>query len=180
MSLQLSIQIGAVVFLAIIVIIVAARRRLGELNAASWLVIWGALILLTEHPQFAIAYSVGFADELLTHPMTVTPHARTHFFMAGIYAIIGLVLLCVIARTLLREGRRVGWYSLLFALILGAGSDIAIGALGTQWSQHGSPLYGLFGIKPIGFGWEFLYVYFVAWIAALVISYKPIFAKSVA
>ena len=30
----------------------------------------------------------------------------------------------------------------------------------------------------IGFGWEFLYVYFVAWIVALVISYKSIFAKS--
>src|SRR5262245_42625825 len=177
MSLQLSIQIGAIVFLAIIVIIVAARRRLGELNAASWLVILGAFILLTEHPQFAIAYSVGFADELLTHPMTVTPHACTHFFMAGIYTIIGLVLLCVIARTLLREGRRAGWYSVLFALVLGAGFDIAIGA---QWFQHGSPLYRLFGIQPTGFGWEFLYVYFAAWIVALVISYKPIFAKSAA
>ena len=177
MSLQLSIQIGAVVALAIVVIVVAARRRLGELNAASWLVIWGALILLTEHPQFAIAYSVGFADELLTHPMPLLPHPRTHFFMAGIYTIVGLVLLCVIARTLLREGRRAGWYSLLFALILGAGSDLVIGTLGTQWSQHGSPLYRLFGIQPIGFGWEFLYVYFAAWIAALVISYKPVFAK---
>ena len=100
--------------------------------------------------------------------------------MAGIYTIIGLVLLCVIARTLLREGRRGGWYSLLFALILGAGSDLVIGTLGTQWSQHGSPLYRLFGIQPIGFGWEFLYVYFAAWIAALVISYKPIFAKPAA
>ena len=174
MSLQFSIQIGAVVALAVVVVISAARRRLGELNAASWLVIWGACILLTEHPQFAIAYSVGFADELLTHPMTVTPHARIHFFMAGIYPIIGLVLLCVIARTLLREGRRADWYSPLFAVILGAGSDLVIGA---QWFQHGSPLYRLFGIQPIGFGWEFLYVYFVAWIAALVISYKPIFGR---
>jgi hypothetical protein len=175
MSLQLSIQIGAVVALAVVVVIVAARRRLGELNAASWLVIWGALILLTEHPQFAIAYAVGFADELLTHPMTLTPHARIHFFMAGIYTIIGLVLLCVIARTLLREGRRAGWYSVLFALILGAGSDLVIGA---QWFQHGPPLYRLFDIQSIGFGWEILYVYFVTWIAALVVSYKAVFAKS--
>jgi hypothetical protein len=177
MSLQLSIQIGAVVALAVVVVIVAARRRLGELNAASWLVIWGALILLTEHPQFAIAYAVGFADELLTHPMTLTPHARIHFFMAGIYTIIGLVLLCVIARTLLREGRRAGWYSVLFALILGAGSDLVIGA---QWFQHGPPLYRLFDIQSIGFGWEILYFYFVAWIAALVISYKSVFVRSVA
>ena len=175
MSIQLSLQIAAVVALIVVVVIVAARHRLGELNAASWLVIWGALILLTEHPQFAIAYAVGFRDEPLTNPMPLLPHPRTHFFMAGIYTIIGLVLLCIIARTLLREGRRAGWYSLLFALILGAGSDLVIG---TQWHQHGSPLYRLFGIQPIGFGWEFLYIYFVAWIAALVISYKSIFAKS--
>ena len=175
MSLQLSIQIGAVVALAVVIIIVAARRRLGELNAASWLVIWGALILLTAHPQFAIAYSLDFADELLILPITLTPHARTHFVMAGIYTIIGLVLLCVIARTLLREGRRAGWYSVLFALILGAGSDLVIGA---QWFQHGSPLYRLFDIQSIGFGWEILYVYFVTWIAALVVSYKAVFAKS--
>ncbi len=93
MSLQLSIQIGAVVALAIIVIVVAARRHLSELNAASWLVIWGALVLLTEHPRFAIAYSMGFRDEPLTHPKLLLPHPRTHFFMAGIYTVIGLVLL---------------------------------------------------------------------------------------
>jgi hypothetical protein len=178
MSLQLSIQLGAAIALGVIIVLVAARRRLGALNAASWLVIWGAIIIATEHPLFAIAFSLpleGIADELRTHPMPLLPHARTHFFMAGIYTIVGLVLLGVIARTLLREGRRAGWYAVLFALVLGAGSEIAIGA---QWFQHGSPLYALFGEHPIGFGWEFLYTYFVAWIAALVISYRPIFAKA--
>jgi hypothetical protein len=57
---------------------------------------------------------------------------------------------------------------------VGGLSELFIGA---QWFQHGSPVYSLFGVQPIGFGWQFLYVYFVAWIAALVISYKPIFAK---
>jgi len=178
MSLQLSIQLGAAIALGVIIVLVAARRRLGALNAASWLVIWGAIILATEHPLFAIAFSLpleGIADELRTHPMPLLPHARTHFFMAGIYTIVGLVLLGVIARTLLREGRRAGWYAVLFALVLGAGSEIAIGA---QWFQHGSPLYALFGEHSIGFGWEFLYTYFVAWIAALVISYRPIFSKA--
>ena len=178
MPLQLSIQLGAAIALGVIIVLVAARRRLGALNAASWLVIWGAIILATEHPLFAIAFSLaleGIADELRTHPMPLLPHARTHFFMAGIYTIVGLVLLGVIARTLLREGRRAGWYAVLFALVLGAGSEIAIGA---QWFQHGSPLYALFGEHPIGFGWEFLYTYFVAWIAALVISYRPIFSKA--
>lgn len=140
MSLQLSIQLGAAIALGVIIVLVAARRRLGALNAASWLVIWGAIILATEHPLFAIAFSLpleGIADELRTHPMPLLPHARTHFFMAGIYTIVGLVLLGVIARTLLREGRRAGWYAVLFALVLGAGSEIAIGA---QWFQHGSPL----------------------------------------
>lgn len=140
MSLQLSIQLGAAIALGVIIVLVAARRRLGALNAASWLVIWGAIIIATEHPLFAIAFSLpleGIADELRTHPMPLLPHARTHFFMAGIYTIVGLVLLGVIARTLLREGQRAGWYAVLFALVLGAGSEIAIGA---QWFQHGSPL----------------------------------------
>ena len=106
--------------------------------------------------------------------MTLLPHARVHFFMAGIYAIIGLVVLGVIARTLLREGRPVGWFAVLFALIVGGTFDLVMGAL---WFQHGSPLYLLVGERLLGFGWEFLYVYYVAWIAALVVSYKLIFAK---
>jgi hypothetical protein len=31
--------------------------------------------------------------------------------------------------------------------------------------------------QPLGGGWQFLYVYLVAWIAALVLSYKPVFGK---
>ena len=172
MSLQLSIQLGAAIALGVVVVLVAARRRLGALNAASWLVILGALALATEHPQFAIAFSVGFADELRAHPMPLLPHARIHFFMAGIYALIGLVLFATVARTLLREGRRAGWYAVLFALIAGGAADLITGAL---WFGHGSPLYNLLGGQILGFGWEFLYVYFVAWIAALAIAYRPIF-----
>src|SRR5262245_1839861 len=175
MSLQWSIQLGAAVALGVVVMLIRARRRLGALNAASWLVILGALALATEHPQFALSFSApftGIADELRIHPMPLLPHARTHFFMAGVYALIGLVLLATIACTLLREGRRAGWYAVLFALLIGGAADLITGAL---WFGHGSPLYRLLGGQVLGFGWEFLYVYFVAWIAALVIAYQPIF-----
>lgn len=176
MPLQLILALAGIVGLALVLALIFSRRRLGALNAASWLVIWGAIILMTEHPLFAIAFSApipSIADELQQTPMSLLPHARTHFFMAGIYTLIGLSLLCLIARTLLREGRRAGWYSVLFALLVGGLSELFIGA---QWFQHGSPLYRLSGVQPIGFGWQFLYVYFAAWLAALVISYKPIFA----
>ena len=98
MSLQLSIQLGAAIALGVIIVLVAARRRLGALNAASWLVIWGAIILATEHPLFAIAFSLpleGITDELRTPPISLLPHARTHFFMAGIYTIVGQSFLFV-------------------------------------------------------------------------------------
>jgi hypothetical protein len=163
--------ISALVGLLVVAALLFFRRRLGVLNAASWLVVWGAVILVSEHPQFTLSYAAGVlwpeAAELV-----LIPHARIHFFMSGIYAIIGLVLLVVLARTLLREGRRAGWYALLFAVVAGGGTDLVMGGL---WYQHGSPLY--FMEAPLGFGWEFLYIYLIAWIAALVISYRAIFVR---
>src|SRR5712692_335249 len=166
MSVQDSTLITGVIALAVILALVLARNRLGSLNTASWLVILGALVIVAEHGQFALSFTRAPA------PMLLLPHARLHFFMAGIYTIIGAVMLCVIARTLLKEGRRSGWYALLFALLVGAGFDLVMGGL---WFQHGSPLYQWFGEPIQGFGWEALYAYPVAWIAALLISYKPIF-----
>ena len=170
MSIQEQTRIGGVLALAVILALVLARNRLGRLNAASWLVVLGAMVIAGEHAQFAISYTVPFITN--EGPMRLLPHARLHFFMAGIYTIIGLVLLCVIARTILKEGRRSGWYALLFALLVGGGFDLLMGGL---WFQHGSPFYQLFGEPVQGFGWEFLYAYPVAWITALVISYQPIF-----
>lgn len=178
MSLQLVVTLTALIPLIILFSLILARYRLGVLNAASWLVILGVIILMTEHPLFAIAYSAplpSVADDLQRAPMPLQPHARIHFMMAGIYTLIGLGLLSVIARTLLREGRRSGWFSILFALLVGGISELFIGGL---WFQHGSPLYSLFGVQPVGFGWQFLYMYLVAWIAALTISYRPIFKRA--
>lgn len=172
MSPQQQGLIPAFVGLLVVITLIMARKRIGALNAASWLVIWGSVVLIGEHPQFTLTYAAGDIWPE-SQQMVILPHARIHFFMAGIYAITGLILLGVIARTLLKEGRRAGWYALLFALVIGGGFDLVIGGL---WYQHGSPLY--FMERPLGFGWEFFYVYLIAWVAALVLSYKPIFAKS--
>jgi hypothetical protein len=163
--------IPGLVALSVVLALVVARKRLGALNTASWLVILGAFVLLGEHPQFTLTYAAGGVWPE-SRQMMLIPHARIHFFMAGIYAVLAMVLLGVIARTLLREGRRAGWYAVLVAVVAGGGFDLVMGGL---WYQHGSPLY-LMGERTQGGGWEFLYVYLIAWIAALVISYRPIFA----
>jgi len=171
-AVQQGALVAAVVSISVIVALIAFRKRLGTLNAASWLVIWGAVVIAGEHPSFAILYSLGLLSS--EGPMILLPHAQVHFFMAGIYALVGLFLLSVIARTLLREGRRVGWFAVLFALIFGGGFELIAGSF---LYSHGLPIYEVFtGVTTQGFGWEYLYTYFVAWAAALALSYRPIFA----
>jgi hypothetical protein len=164
--LHLSISIGALVVLGVMLALIAARHRLGALNAASWLVVLGAVVILPEHPQFAIS---------LAEDPVISAHAHVHFVMAGVYAAIGLGLLCLIARTQLMEGRAAGWFAILAALAVGASAEIATGAL---WFQHGAPWYGVSSSAVLGFGWEWLDLYMVAWSAALLIAYRPIFAAS--
>src|SRR5262252_8557076 len=53
-ALKLSISIGAAVVLGAILLLIVLRNRLGVLNTASWLVILGAVVILPEHPQFAV------------------------------------------------------------------------------------------------------------------------------
>lgn len=172
MSMVQQAHISAVVGLLGIVALIVLRKRIGVLNAASWLVVWGAVVLFGEHPQFSLAYAAGIMYPE-AQQLVLIPHARIHFFMAGIYATVGLILLGVIARTLLRAGHRVGWYAILFVAVVGGGFELVMGG---RWFQHGSPLYLM--ERPLGIGWEFLYVYLVAWIAALVLSYKPLFAET--
>ena len=50
--------------------------------------------------------------------------------------------------------------------------------MGGLWFGHGSLLYQALGEPVQGFGWEFLSTYIIAWIAALAIAYKPMFAKA--
>lgn len=171
MSIQLQEQLGAVLVLIIAIFLVLRRKRLGVLNVASWLVILGGLVIVAEHVQFALSFALALhpIDPSQSIPLA---HARLHFFMAGVYTLVAVVLLVVIARTLLRTGQPVGWLAVLFALLFGGGWDLIMGGF---LYAHGDSLYGLFGAPVQGFGWEFLSTCFVVWIAALVLSYRPIF-----
>lgn len=174
MSPQQQEQVGAVLVLIIALALIVLRKRLGVLNAASWLVIVGGLVIAAEHAQFALSFALGLRvpDPQQAIPL---PHARLHFFMARICTLVGMVLLGVIARTLLKDGHPIGWLAVLFALIFGGGWDLVMGGV---LFGHGSPLYEHLGEPARGFGREFLMTYLVAWIAALILSYKPIFTKT--
>jgi hypothetical protein len=80
--------------------------------------------------------------------------------MAGVYAAIAGVLLSVIALTLFREGRRSGWFAVLFALLAGGSLELVMDGP-TGYLYHHIGLYG----------------YPLAWAAALVIAYKPTFVR---
>ena len=88
----------------------------------------------------------------------VGPASTVHYFMAGVYAAIAGVLLSVIALTLLRERRRSGWFAVLFALLVGGSLELVMNGP-TGYLYHHIGLYG----------------YVVAWLAALVLAYKPTF-----
>jgi hypothetical protein len=138
-SLIVSTTIAGMVALGAVVALVLVRNRLGPLNTASWLVVLGAVIMLPEHPQFALVFGVPFpsvapeADQLI-----LTPHARLHFVMAGVYSAIGLGLLCVLARTLLRRGAPAGWFAVLAVLVVGAGSDVVAEPRGFSTGHRGT------------------------------------------
>jgi hypothetical protein len=132
--------------------LIALRRRIGLLNTAAGLVIWGALAACSEHGYWAMR----LAPSELLQPDGA--HAGVHYFMAGVYAAIAGVLLSLIALTLLRERRRAGWFAVLFALLVGGGLEFVMNGPTGRLYHH----IGLYG-------------YPVAWLAALVLAYKPVF-----
>ncbi len=112
------IQVVALgVILAPTLALIAFRRRIGPMNAACALVVWGALAAGGEHGSWAMRLSI--------HERSWSePHATVHYFMAGAYAAIAGVLLGVIALTLFREGRRSGWFVVLFVTLVGGGLEL--------------------------------------------------------
>ena len=80
--------------------------------------------------------------------------------MAGVYAAIAGVLLSVIALTLFREGRRSGWFAVLFVTLVGGGLELTMNGP-TGYLYHHIGLYG----------------YVVAWLAALGVAYEPTFSS---
>jgi hypothetical protein len=151
----LSVQLLAlVVILAPTVFLLIMRTRIGALNAAAGLVIWGELAACGEHATWAMRLAVherGWSN----------PHSTVHYFMAGVYAAIAGVLLGWIALTSLREGRRSGWFAVLFVLLAGGSLELLMNGPTGRLYHH----IGLYG-------------YPLAWLAALVIAYKPIFSAS--
>lgn len=166
------VAVSGLVALAIAAALVGFRKRIGILRTASWLVTLGAFILLSEHPQFSILYALQ-AVYPEGQAMALIPHARIHFLMAGVYSLLCLALLVLFAWEGLSRQSKTTWYAILATLLIGGGADLISGA---TLYQHGFPVYTTFGINEVnGFGWQFLYVYLVSWIAALAISYRPVF-----
>ncbi len=150
----LPVALGMAVAYGPILGLILARKALGALNTAPWLVAWGALVPGLEHAAFAMSGSRGLAG----HP-GVGLHSRYHFYMAGVFSLLAAALMIVIAFTLLREGRREGWFAVLMGLLLGGGFEVS-GAAGTLY--HGFPPSWAMGLV--------IYSYPLAWGLALLIS----------
>jgi len=161
--------------LAIITALLTFQRQIGKLRTAALLVTLGTVSIL-EHPGFSIIFALRFGGVVPeAYELVLTQHSRLHFFMAGIYTLIAMALILFIAWEGLLRGRRSAWFALLGVLLLGGGAELAAGAF---IFQHGSPIYAPFEIPIKGFGWQFLYLYLIAWPCALVISFRPIFGTS--
>lgn len=155
--------VGSIIAATILMVSLGASR-FGELRVASWFVTFGAVIVGTEHVMWPIRNVRMVGD----------PHARLHFFMAGIFTFIGLVVLAALAGKLLREARRAGWHAVAFALIVGGVFELVSGG---SWYPKGMPLFQVLGLRASGWGWQWLYLYVLAWMSALILSYRPIFGR---
>ncbi len=104
-------------------------------------------------------------------PVIWSAHARVHAFMAAVYAVIGVALLVVMARTMLRKGSRLAWGVLLFALVVGGSVELIVNGPTGMLFQHTFPPNSTPGANM-------LFAYQFAWAAALLISWRPVVANS--
>lgn len=153
------VAIGVAMAYGPVFALILARKRLGALDAAVALVIWGAVIPIFEHASFAISGS----REIAAVP-GVGLHSRYHFFMAGVFTLVAGIMIAIIAASQLRQGRRTGWFAILIALLIGGGFELS-GAAGTLF--HGFPPSWAMGLV--------IYAYPLAWGSALAISYRHVF-----
>jgi hypothetical protein len=146
--------VALAVILAPTVALLVLRRRIGVMNTAAALVVWGAVAASGEHGMWAMRLAIH--ERSWSHP-----HSTVHYFMAGAYAGIAGVLLSVVALTLLREGRRSGWFTVLFVTLFGGSLELVMNGPTGRLYHH----IGLYG-------------YVAAWVAALAIAYAPTFTPS--
>ncbi len=167
-SLYLESAAKVAVAMAPIVALVAWRRRVGALNAASWLVAYGALGPIAEHAGWTFYYTLrtDMGDPVI---WTLSPHGRVHAFMAAVYLVIGMALFVVMAVAMLRRGSQLAWGALLSALAVGGSVEIIVNGPTGLLYQHTFPPNGVTGAN-------LLFVYLFAWAAALLISWRPVFA----
>jgi len=148
-----------------IVVLIAAQRRIGAVNAASGLVVYGVLVMLYEHAGFTFTYTLGGLPQ---EGFVAPPHARIHAFMAAVYATIGMVAFAVMWSTLLRQRSHLAWYVLLAAVIVGGSVEVVMNGPAGLLYRHTSPP------NPIA-GANLLWLYLVAWVGALLISRRAVF-----
>ncbi len=154
---------------------VATRHRRGSLESASWLVVLGATIFGLEHAVFATTCA---AEVGCPTPGTffAGDHVRLHVFMAGAYTVVGAGALMVIARTLLLDGRRAGWFAVLGALAVGGSLELILANI---WFAHALTEDVTPGAATFeDYAWMLLFSYLFAWTSALVISYRTVFQRS--
>ncbi len=137
-----------------------ARRRLGVLRTSAWMAAWGVVIPVFEHASFTFS---GVRE--LSLAQAAGWHELYHFRMTGAFTVLAGALVAVVAFSLMRQGCREGWYTVLGALLLVAGFELA----GAGGVYHGFP-----ASWPVG---VVIYVYVPAWIGALALSYRPIFPE---
>ena len=154
-----------VLALSPIVVLTLVRGAIGPLNAAAWIASWGLLIPAVEHGYWGID---GSRDAL-----AVSDHAQVHMVMGLAYWPLSALALAVVLGILLREGRREAWFVLLALLAVGGGLEIILNGPAGLVFQHGVARDS----QPSGLA---LLAYPVAWVVALVLSYRPIFRAGVA
>lgn len=140
----------------VIAFVVVHLRRTTKLSAAVGLVHWGLLIVVMEHGTFALERFGGHA---------LHTHTGFHFQMLATYGLVAFALVAVVVAPLIRDGHRMGWLGLLAVVVIGVGGEIVTAFVTTP---HGVP--------PRFWSWGlFLWGYPIAWVAALVLSFRPIF-----
>jgi hypothetical protein len=172
MDLSTIAMLWAVPWLVAAVALVARAPRIGGLEAASWLIVIGAIVMASE--DASLPFWLALADTGLDPEgvaAIVHPHVRGHMVTAAGWTLVAGVLATWITRSALRHGERWAWQAILAALVLGWGSDLAVAVL---VFSHGVPLPTPGG-QVSGFGRQPIAVGLVAWATGLAISYRPIF-----